>query len=129
LVKIEDVMHQDKAIPRVSQDALLADALMEMTQKRMGFTTIVDPQDPHLLLGIFTDGDLRRVFERGLNIHQTPVGEVMTTDYKFITIGTLASEAIGIMETMKSFVLPVLNDEGRLVGALNMHDLLRAGVL
>lgn len=129
LLKIEDVMHQDLAVPRVPQDALLADALIEMTQKRMGFTTIVDSNDPSTLIGIFTDGDLRRTFERGFNVHQTPIAQVMTSPCKFITIGTLASEAIHIMETMKSFVLPVLNYEGKLVGALNMHDLLQIGVL
>lgn len=129
LLKIEDIMHKGPAVPRVSENAKLSMALMEMTQKRLGFTTVVAMDDPEQLLGIFTDGDLRRTFEKGLNIHETPISEVMTKNCKHMVVGALASEAINLMEKIKSFDLPVLNLEGKLVGALNLHDLLQAGVV
>lgn len=129
LLKIEDIMHKENAIPRVSENAFLSEALMEMTQKRLGFTTIVAADNPDTLLGVFTDGDLRRAFENGLDIRHTRIKEVMSQHCKSITIGTLASEAIYLMEKIKSFDLPVLDHHGKLVGALNMHDLLKAGVL
>lgn len=129
LLKIEDIMHKGPAIPRVTENAKLSIALMEMTQKRLGFTTIVSEDDPEQLLGIFTDGDLRRTFEKGLNIHETMIADVMTKKCKHMVVGALASEAIHLMEKIKSFDLPVLDEEGKLVGALNLHDLLQAGVL
>lgn len=129
LLKIEDIMHKGPAIPRVTENAKLSIALMEMTQKRLGFTTIVSEDDPEQLLGIFTDGDLRRTFEKGLNIHETMIVDVMTKKCKHMVVGALASEAIHLMEKIKSFDLPVLDEEGKLVGALNLHDLLQAGVL
>jgi arabinose-5-phosphate isomerase len=129
LLKIDDIMHKGPAVPRVPENAKLAKALMEMTQKRLGFTTIVAEHDPEHLLGIFTDGDLRRTFEKGINIHETPISDVMTKNCKTMTIGALASEALHLMEKIKSFDLPVLDNDGKLVGALNLHDLLRAGVL
>lgn len=129
LIKIEDVMRTDEAVPRVTEDALLPQALVEMAQKRLGFTTIVSRQDEGQLLGIFTDGDLRRVLEKGLNVHETPVRTVMTPHCKHITVGMLASEAVHLMETVKSFAMPVVDVQGKLIGALNMHDLLQAGVL
>ncbi len=129
LLKIEDIMHKGPAIPRVTENAKLSIALMEMTQKRLGFTTIVSEDDPEQLLGIFTDGDLRRTFEKGLNIHETMIVDVMTKKCKHMIVGALASEAIHLMEKIKSFDLPVLDEQGKLVGALNLHDLLQAGVL
>lgn len=130
LLKIEDVMHTGDKVPRVKETALLAEAIMEMTQKRMGFTTVVNPSDPTEMVGIFTDGDLRRAIERRLDLQGTPINSVMSRNCKAITLGTLAAEAINIMERApKSFVLPVLDKNGKLVGALNMHDILKAGVL
>lgn len=130
LLKVEDVMLKNDAIPRVASNAKLTDAVLEMTQKSLGFTTIVDPSDPDYILGIFTDGDLRRAIERELDLHNTLISSVMTKTYKSILHDTLAHEAIHIMETTpKSFVLPVLNHEQKLVGALSMHHLLNAGVV
>lgn len=129
LLTIEDVMHTENAIPRVTKGALLCDALMEMSQKRLGFTTIVDPEDPNHLLGIFTDGDLRRTLSRDFDIRQTAIEEVMTRNCTTVCSYQLASEAIAIMEKLKILVLPVTNEQGKLVGALNMHDLFKAGVM
>jgi len=129
LLQIEDVMRKDAAIPIVTEDTLLVSAVMEMSQKRLGFTNVVSRDLPKKLLGIFTDGDLRRALEHNVDFHQTPVSKVMTKNCRTITVGALAAEAIHLMENIKSFVLPVLDKEGNLVGALNMHDLLAAGVL
>lgn len=130
LLKTEDVMRTGDAIPIVPETAILAEAIIEMTQKRLGFTTVVAASDPTQMLGIFTDGDLRRAIERNLDLHHTPIKTIMSKNYKSITIGTLAVEAITIMEKApKSFVLPVLDKSGKLAGALNMHDILKAGLL
>jgi arabinose-5-phosphate isomerase len=129
LLKIEDVMQLDSAIPKVTANALLSKALLEMTEKRLGFTTVVDSEDPNQLIGIFTDGDLRRTLNRGINIHQIPITEVMTKNCTTISSHQLASEAIALMEKLKILVLPVVNENGHLVGALNMHDLFKAGVM
>jgi len=129
LLKIEDVMHVNAAVPRVSEEALLVDALMEMTEKRLGFTAIVSPLDPKNLVGIFTDGDLRRTLNRGLDVHQTHIKTVMTKNCTTVSSNLLAAEALSIMEKLKILVLPVVDEEGALVGALNMHDLFKAGVL
>lgn len=130
LLKIEDIMHKEEAIPRVTEDAKLLDAVLEMTGKSLGFTTIVMKNDPNHLLGIFTDGDLRRTLEKGMNLYEISIKEVMSKTCKKITTGSLAYDAIHLMESEpKSFALPVLNPEGKLVGAMNMHNLLKAGVL
>lgn len=131
LLKIEDIMHKGDAVPKVLESAFLAEAIIVMTQKRLGFTAIVSVEDSETLIGIFTDGDLRRVIERNLDLHRTPINEVMTRKCKTISTGTLAVEAITIMEKPPlSFVLPVLEDKSnKLVGALNMHDIFKAGVL
>ncbi len=130
LLKTEDVMRMGDAIPAVPETATLTEAIIEITQKRLGFTTVVAVSDPSQMLGIFTDGDLRRAIERNLDLHRTPINTIMSRNYKSISTGTLAVEAISVMEqTPKSFVLPVLDKSGKLVGALNMHDILNAGLL
>lgn len=130
LLKIEDIMHKNESIPRISETANVLEAILEMTQKRLGFTTIVNTNDANQVIGLFTDGDLRRTIERGIDLQNTLIRDVMTPALKSITDDTLAAEAIHLMETSpKSFVLPVLNKSGKLVGALNMHTLLEAGVL
>lgn len=129
LLKIKDVMHTGPAIPKVPCNALLLDALMEMTGKRLGFTAIVDSDNPDNVIGIFTDGDLRRVLTRKLDIHKTPIKTVMTTNFTTIQHTQLASEAIAIMEKLKILVLPVLDEQKKLIGALNMHDLFKARVI
>lgn len=130
LLTIQDIMHVGQAIPKISENASLIDAVLEMTQKRLGFTTIVSETEAETLVGIFTDGDLRRTLEQGLNLHQTPIRKVMTKTFKVIQQKALAFEAIPLMEKEpKSLGLPVLNEAGKLIGAFNMHDLLSRGVL
>lgn len=129
LIKIEDVMLTDAAIPRVVENTPLKDAVVEMTRKRLGMTTVVKKDDENTLVGIYTDGDLRRTLEKGLDIHNISISEVMTKNFKTILVGTLAIEALRIMEACKITALPVLNTQNALVGALNIHDLFRANVL
>jgi len=129
LLKIEDVMHTGDNIPRVTEEALLIQALMEMTEKRLGFTAVVREDDPSCILGVFTDGDLRRALNRSVDVHQIKIKEVMTKNCTTISAQLLATEAIAIMEKLKILVLPVVNEHGKLVGALNMHDLFKAGVM
>jgi arabinose-5-phosphate isomerase len=127
LLLIDDLMHTGDAIPSVSIDTPLTDALMEMTRKGLGMTAIVDLRGK--LAGIFTDGDLRRTIDHKVDLHDAVVRDVMTADCKAVHPGMLAAEALQIMDSTKINALPVVNDGGELVGALNMHDLLRAGVV
>jgi arabinose-5-phosphate isomerase len=127
LLLIDDLMHSGESAPRVSADTLLSDALVEMTRKGLGMTAVVDDDDR--LLGVFTDGDLRRAIDRRLDVHTAVVRDVMTTDCATVRPGMLAAEALQIMDDMKINALPVINERQELVGALNMHDLLRAGVV
>lgn len=129
LLRIAEVMHTGNHIPRVKEESMLIDALSEMSEKRLGFTTIVDKQDPDRIVGIFTDGDLRRALSNGKDVHQTHIHEVMTKKFTTVSHNLLASEAIAIMEKLKTLVMPVINDEGKLVGAFNMHDLFKGGVM
>ncbi len=127
LLHIGDIMHRGDAIPAVSEEASLRDALMEMTAKGLGMTAVVDPA--RRVLGIFTDGDLRRALDRGTDIHSSRARDLMTRSCKIASAGALAAEALEIMERNKINGLLVIDDEQRLIGALNMHDLLRAGVV
>ncbi len=127
LLLIDDLMHTGDALPQVSADTLLSDALMEMTRKGLGMTAIVDGN--RKLAGVFTDGDLRRAIDHKIDLHTARVGDVMTSECRTIHPGMLAAEALQIMDTTKINALPVINDDNELVGALNMHDLLRAGVV
>ena len=127
LVHVRDLMHSGDDLPVVSEHTLLREALLEITDKRLGMTAVVDAE--HILLGVFTDGDLRRALDRGTDIMTTPVGEVMSRNPRRIHPDKLAAEAVHLMQTHRIFGLLVAGDDGRLVGALNMHDLLRAGVV
>ena len=127
LLLIDDLMHTGDDIPRVSIDTPLTDALMEMTRKGLGMTAIVDAQGK--LAGVFTDGDLRRTIDHKIDLHDAVVRDVMTAGCKTVHPGMLAAEALQIMDSTKINALPVVNDDNELVGALNMHDLLRAGVV
>jgi arabinose-5-phosphate isomerase len=111
----------------VTADTLLAKGLMEMSRKALGMTTVVDAR-LHLV-GVFTDGDLRRVLDRQLDVHKTRMDEVMTKGGKRIRPQELAAEAVHLMEKHAITALPVVDGDGVLVGALNVHDLLRAGVM
>ena len=127
LTHVRDVMRKDDEIPNVSEAASLSDALLEMSKKRMGMTAVVNAA--HQVTGIFTDGDLRRSLERFSNIHSVRITDVMTHAPRTISMERLAVEAVEIMERHKVNQILVVSDNGKLVGALNMHDLFRAKVV
>ena len=128
LLHIADIMHVDDEIPRVSQRASISQAVVEMSQKRLGMTAVVD--DDNRLLGVFTDGDLRRAMDDpDADLRAAPVLEVMSRQPKSINPDRLAVEAARMMEDHKISALIVVDDAQRVVGALNIHDLLRARVV
>ena len=128
LVRIEDLMHQGDNLPMVLANASVTDALIEMSEKRLGMTAIVDEHQQ--LLGVFTDGDLRRAVNHGpVNLNQTAVSELMAKNPKTIQAGHLAVEAAHLLERYQINGLLVVDEQQRLVGALNIHDLLRARVV
>ncbi|WP_372014798.1 KpsF/GutQ family sugar-phosphate isomerase [Pseudoxanthomonas sp. 10H] len=127
LLHIDDVMHAGEALPSVGLAASVAEALVEMSRKRLGMTAVVD--DGGLLAGIFTDGDLRRALDQGVDVRQTPIASVMTRNPRTVRAGRMASEAAHLMEQHRINGLIVVDDGGRAVGALNIHDLLRARVV
>jgi arabinose-5-phosphate isomerase len=127
LLHVNDIMHTGDEIPRVQEQTLLKDTLVVMTQKGLGTTAVVD-EDNHVI-GIFTDGDVRRAFDGGTDIHKTKIGELMTRNFKSIDKDRLAAEALAMMETCKINALPVVDNQNKLIGILNMHDLLRAKVV
>jgi arabinose-5-phosphate isomerase len=125
LLKVADVMREGYAIPRVNSATKLIDALLEISQKGLGMTTVIDQDD--VLLGLFTDGDLRRTLDKGLDVTSTPIREVMTTGAKTIGANHLAAEALNIMEQNKISALVVA--EGNSVrGVIHLMDLLREGI-
>ncbi len=127
LLRVSDVMHVEEQIPSVLESAFISDALLEMTEKKLGMTAIVNEQNQ--VRGIFTDGDLRRMLARNLNIHSTRITEVMTSQCALINDTILAAEAMRIMEQKKINALIVVNDTQQVIGALNMHDLIQAGIV
>jgi len=128
LLHIRDVMHSGDEVPRVMAGASLTDALVEMSRKRLGMTTIVDPEGR--LLGVFTDGDLRRALDDArIDLRQASVVELMSRAPKTIAADQLAVEAAHLMETHQISALVVIDDAHHVVGALNIHDLLRARVV
>lgn len=127
LLRVEDLMHQGEQVPRVLQDTPVTHALLEMTRKGLGMTTIVDAQGR--LQGIFTDGDLRRALESTRDLRQTRVDQVMTPHGKTISSDMLAVDALNLMEMHKITALVVTDPQDRVIGILHMHDLLRAGVV
>ncbi len=127
LLRVDDLMHTGDGIPRVAPDTPLARGLVEMTRKGLGMTAVIDAQNR--LAGIFTDGDLRRVLDRGIDVHRTPMQDVMTASCKTIAPGVLAAEAVHLLEQFKINGLLVVDESRQVIGALNIHDLLRAGVM
>lgn len=127
LLKTCDVMHTGNDIPAVLESAPVSDALLEMTAKKLGMTAVVD--ESHRVRGIFTDGDLRRLLAKTHDLRSTPIADVMTRQCAVTTTHTLAAEALRIMEDKKISALLVVDADGRLIGALNMHDLLRSGIV
>jgi arabinose-5-phosphate isomerase len=126
LVKVEDLMHSGDGLPRVFKTTPVTSALLEMTAKSLGLTTVVD--DGGKLLGIFTDGDLRRSLDHGVDINTALIVEVMTSNPRTIAKEALAAEAFAIMEEKKITALVVADDD-QPVGIVHIHDILRAGVI
>jgi|SRR5680860_65252 arabinose-5-phosphate isomerase len=127
LLRVSDIMHIGDRIPTVSEDTTLSGALLEMSRKGLGMTTVVDATGA--MTGIFTDGDLRRTLDKSIDVHTTPMRDVMTRNGRTIQADQLAAEALNVMDGLKINALPVVDGQGNLVGAINMHDLLRAGVI
>jgi len=127
LLRVSDVMHEGDRIPTVKSDVRLRDGLMEMTEKGLGMTAIV--RDDMSVAGIFTDGDLRRTLDEGADIHTTLISDVMHSKAKTTSPDVLAAEALRILEENKITSLLVTDDNGKLVGALNIHDLFREGLM
>ena len=125
LLKVEDVMRRGAAIPRVSADTALGEALLEMSGKGLGMTTVFEEDR---LAGVFTDGDLRRALDRRVDIVDAPIGGLMTRNPATVHDGMLAAEALRIMEERHVSALPVLDDRGRLCGVVNLLGLLEAGL-
>jgi arabinose-5-phosphate isomerase len=126
LLFVKDVMRTGTQIPTVRVGTTVADGLREVTSKGLGMTAIVD--DSKRVLGVFTDGDLRRALDRAADLRATRMDQVMTVNPKSVLPSSLAAEAVHLMETHRITSLIVLDEQGALVGALNVHDLLRAGV-
>ncbi len=126
LLRIEDVMRRDQAIPRIHFEASVQDALIEMTQKQLGMTSVQDASGN--LVGIYTDGDLRRTLNQGLDIHQTMIKQVMTQNYKKISPQMLAYDALMMMENHKVTSILVVDEQHTLLGVAHIHDLLNAGL-
>ncbi len=127
LLRVGDVMRRGPDLPAVGEATTLSAGLLEMSRKGLGLTAITDGDGR--VLGIFTDGDLRRTLDGQVDVHRTTMGEVMTRGCKVIAPEELAAEAVRLMEQHRITGLLVVDADGRLVGALNVHDLLRAGVM
>ncbi|CAM3160347.1 KpsF/GutQ family sugar-phosphate isomerase [Vibrio neptunius] len=126
LLKLSDIMHTDDQLPLVTPDTVVREALLEISQKGLGMTAVVDSHQH--LVGIFTDGDLRRILDKRIDIHSALIGEVMTTNPTTASPNILAAEGLNLMQ-QKSINGLILCLDGKVVGALNMHDLLKAGVM
>lgn len=127
LLKVADIMHSGEAVPKVLSNTLLTKALIEITQKRLGMTTIVDRHG--VLEGIFTDGDLRRALDTDIDLKTTTIGQVMSTDTTLVDAESLAAQAVLTMQKNGISQLVVTDSENKPIGALNMQDMLMAGVL
>jgi len=127
LLRVADVMRVDTAIPAVGPDVYLSNGLLEMTQKGLGMTAVVGAHKR--ILGIFTDGDLRRALDDGVDVRTTKMSAIMHEKCKTVSSDLLAVEAVRVMEENKITSLLVADEDHRLVGALNIHDLFRAGIM
>jgi len=127
LTHVRDIMHSEKGIPAVNQNATLAEAVLEISRKGLGMTAIVD--EDRQVVGIYTDGDLRRTLEKNVDFTATIISSVMSRNPRSILPDALAAEAVQIMEQYNISQVLVIDSDNKLVGALNMHDLLRAKVI
>lgn len=126
LVHVKELMHSGDDLPKVEPDVSFQQAILEITGKSLGVTAIADRHDT--LLGIFTDGDLRRAFEQGVDLKHALIGEVMISDFHTIRQDELAVDALNKMETLSITTLPVIAENNRIIGIIHMHDLLKAGI-
>jgi arabinose-5-phosphate isomerase len=127
LLRIGDIMHRGGEMPTMGPRDLLKDALVEMSRKGLGMTAIVDER--LRVAGIFTDGDLRRALDRGVDVHSARMQEVMTRECMTVTEACLAAEALSLMQQRRINALLIVDAERTLLGVVNMHDMLRAGVV
>jgi len=127
ILRVSDVMHTGAEVPAVREHVKLSEGLVEMSRKGLGMTAIVDGKNT--ILGIFTDGDLRRALDSSIDVHKTEMRAVMHRECKTIAPDVLAAEAVHLMEENKITALLVADQDRRLVGALNVHDLFRAGIM
>ena len=127
LTHVRDVMRSGERMPMIRETAMLGDAILEISRKGVGMTAIVDAGQR--VLGIYTDGDLRRTLERKLDFNATPISSVMSANPRRIEPDRLAAEAVQLMEQYNVSQLLVVDEQNKLVGALNMHDLLHAKVI
>lgn len=127
LLKVSDIMHQDQEVPKVTPESPLQNALLEMTKKGFGMTTIVDEKG--MLLGVFTDGDLRRVIDSKINLSSALIKDVMSPNPKTINQDILAAETLNIMQQNSITAVIVEDEKKHPVGVVHMHDILRAGVI
>jgi arabinose-5-phosphate isomerase len=127
LLHVEDIMRKAGQLPQVGEQTPLKEALIEISRKGLGFTAVIGTDNR--VIGVYTDGDLRRTLDRNMDIRELAIGEVMSRQFKSIAPERLAAEALKLMEDHKVNALPVIDAHGTMVGALNMHDLLRAGVV
>ena len=127
LLLVDEIMHKDHDIPMIHQNALLKEALVEMTHKKLGMTTIVDDQGK--LVGIFTDGDVRRALDKNADVHKAPIAELMSKNPKTIPHDMLAAEALSIMENYKITSLIVVNTDAKPIGIIHIHNILKAGII
>jgi arabinose-5-phosphate isomerase len=127
LLHVEDIMRTGDRVPRVAPDLAVIEGLFEISRKGLGMTAVVDENDR--VLGIYTDGDLRRTLDARRDLNSTPIGEVMTRNVKTVPGSMLAAEAVRLMETFAITALLVVDEDGRVIGAFNVHDLLQAGVM
>ena len=127
LLKVKDVMHQGSAVPMVAPETPLSKALLEISSKGLGMTTVVAADGS--LCGVFTDGDLRRTLDSGLDIHTTPIRDVMSVRSKKIRDSALATEAVHLMQENRIYTLIVVDENEALKGVIRMHDLLQANVV
>jgi len=127
LLRLADIMHEDERLPVVSNTAKIKDALVEMSLKGLGMTAVIN--DNKELVGLFTDGDLRRILDAKIDIHQDEIASVMTVNPTVANAEMLAAQALKIMEDKKINGLIIVNNKNQPIGAMNMHDLLKSGVL
>ena len=127
LTHVYDIMRSGERVPMVLEEAMLSDAILEMSKKGVGMTAIIDSDK--YVLGIYTDGDLRRTLDQKQDFNTTTVREVMSANPRSINANALAAEAVQVMEEFNISQLLVVDEHNKLVGALNMHDLLHAKVI